>query len=64
MSNLNYCEYCCGTIHFDDDRKIFPDDLPDDIPDLGYDTMAYHRWCFEDVVDDERREIAAKHGDG
>lgn len=64
MSELNYCEWCCGAIHFDDDRKILPDDLPDDIPDRGYDTMAYHRWCFEKVIDEERCEIAFKHGAG
>ena len=61
---MNYCEYCCSTIHCEEDRKILPDDLPDDIPDRGYDTVAYHRWCFEEVVDEERREIAYKHGAG
>ena len=58
------CEYCCEAIHHEEDQRILPDDLPDDIPDRGYDCMAYHSWCFEKVVEEERSEIAAKHGDG
>ena len=66
MSNFNYCEYCCEAIHFDDDRREYPEDLPDDIPWPTHDTggIYYHRWCFEEVVDEERREIAAKHQHG
>ena len=63
MSSLNCCEYCCEAIYHEVDQKVFPDDLPDDIPvSDGWDFMYYHRWCFEDVVTDERSEIAAKHG--
>ena len=58
------CEWCCDPIYHDEDLKILPDDLPDDIPDRGYDSMAYHSWCFEKVVEEERSEIALKHGDG
>jgi len=62
---MNYCEYCCETIHHDEDRRCAPDDLPDDIPwRTGWSAMYYHRWCFEDVVSDERQEIAYKHGAG
>lgn len=61
--SFNYCEYCCDIV-LDNDLKILPDDLPDDIPDHGYSIMRYHSWCFEKVVDEERREIAMKHGDG
>ena len=61
---MNYCEYCCSTIHHEEDRKMLPHDLPDDIPDRGYDDMAYHSWCFEDVVSEVRHEIALKHGEG
>lgn len=65
MSCLNLCEYCSETIYYDEDKKVFPDDLPDDIPQSdGWGTMYYHSWCFEEVVDEERREIAMKHGDG
>ena len=56
------CEYCCEAIHHEEDQRILPDDLPDDIPDRGYDSVAYHSWCFEKVVDEERHEIALKHG--
>ena len=63
MTPFNYCEYCCDIV-LDNDRKILPDDLPDDIPDRGYSTMSYHSWCFEKVIDEERQEIATKHGDG
>lgn len=59
-----FCEYCCDVIMIEEDQKILPDDLPDDIPDRGYDTMYYHRWCFEKIVDGERAEIAYKHGQG
>lgn len=56
------CEYCSSGIHSSEDVKTAPDDLPDDIPwNDSWDTMHYHRWCFEQVVDDERREIASKH---
>ncbi len=65
MSCLNLCEYCSETIYYEEDQKVFPDDLPDDIPQSdGWGTMYYHSWCFEEVVDEERREIAMKHGDG
>lgn len=60
---MNYCEYCCDIV-LDNDLKILPDDLPDDIPDRGYDVCRYHSWCFEEVIDEERREIAMKHGAG
>ena len=58
------CEWCCEPVYHDDDCKHLPDDLPDDIPDRGYDCVAYHSWCFEKVVEEERSEIALKHGDG
>jgi len=61
---MNYCEYCCENIYHDEDRKVLPDDLPDDIPDRGYSDIAYHSWCFERVVEEERQEIAYKHGAG
>lgn len=58
---MNACDYC-GSYILEGDQKILPDDLPDDIPDRGYDVCRYHSWCFEKVVDQERREIAYKHG--
>lgn len=60
------CDYCGEFLHSDyHDVKHAPDDLPDDIPwRTGWDVMRYHTWCFENVVDDERREIAMKHGAG
>ena len=58
---MNSCEYC-NDIILEGDQKILPDDLPDDIPDTGYDLSRYHSWCFEKVVDEERSNIAAKHG--
>lgn len=63
---MNYCDYCSETIRSDDDRREYPEDLPDDIPWPTHDTggIYYHRWCFEEVVGDERREIAMKHGAG
>ena len=61
---MNTCEYCCMPIHQEVNQKILPDDLPDDIPDRGYSTCYYHSWCFEEVVDEERQEIAMKHGEG
>ena len=54
------CEYCSEHIQ-QGDQKYIPDDLPDDIPDRNYSTTLYHYWCLEEVVDEERREIAAKH---
>ena len=60
---MKFCEYCNDSI-LEEDQKILPDDLPDDIPDRNYEVMHYHSWCFKKVVDGERREIAAKHGDG
>ena len=60
---MNSCEYCNDYI-LEGDLKILPDDLPDDIPDRGYSVCRYHSWCFEEVVDEERREIAMKHGHG
>jgi len=49
---MNACEYCCETIYHDKDRKVFPDDLPDDLPQSNeWDTMFYHSWCFEKIVD-------------
>ena len=41
MSNFNYCEYCCEAIHFDDDRREYPEDLPDDIPWPTHDTGGF-----------------------
>ncbi|MFZ8880176.1 MAG: hypothetical protein ACO2YL_11025 [Paracoccaceae bacterium] len=61
---MRSCEYCNDYILSDEDRKILPDDLPDDIPDRGYDTIVYHSWCFERVIEEERQEIAYKHGAG
>lgn len=64
MSDL--CEYCSDPIDHDEDKKWYPDDLPDDLPypDKDVGSYAYHSWCWESVVDDERREIALKHGGG
>ncbi len=56
------CPYCDTGIFHPEDTKWLPDDLPDDIPDRGYSDIAYHSWCFEKVVEEERSEIAAKHG--
>jgi hypothetical protein len=62
---MNYCEYCNEGIFDDKDRKCAPDNLPDDIPwQDNWDVMYYHSWCFEDVIADERSEIASKHGHG
>lgn len=60
------CEYCSDPIDHDEDRKCYPDDLPDDIPwpSGNNGSYYYHSWCWESVVDDERREIAIKHGEG
>ena len=63
MSCLNLCEYCSETIYYDEDNKVFPDDLPDDIRvSDAWDFMYYHSWCFKEVVHDYRSEIASKHG--
>ena len=60
LVNMN-CDYCSEPIF--GESKTMPDDLPDDIPwSDSCDLMHYHRWCFEEVVDEERREIASKHG--
>ena len=58
---MTLCEYCSDHIASDEDRKLLPDDLPDDLPYDG-DVMAYHSWCFEEVVHDYRFELASKHG--
>lgn len=63
---MSSCEYCGEFLHPDyHDVRYAPDDLPDDIPWRdSWDVETYHTWCFESVVDDERREIACKHGAG
>lgn len=65
MSSINCCSYCCSPIYHEEDQKVFPDDLPDDIHVCdAWDFMYYHRWCFENVVAEERGEIASKHAHG
>lgn len=65
MDKRGNCEYCGSFLHEDyHDVKYIPGDLPDDIPDRGYDVCRYHSWCFKKVVEDERQEIAYKHGAG
>ena len=57
------CEYCSDHIHHDEDMKVMPDNLPDDLPwGASWDVMRYHTGCFEEAVYDYRQEIATKHG--
>ena len=56
---MHVCEYCCEAIYHDEDQKVFPDDLPDDLPQCDkWDTMFYHSWCFEKIIDEERGEVS------
>lgn len=57
------CDYCGGIVlHYANDRRFYPDDLPDDIPrPKKHDITLYHRWCFDKIVEEVREEIASKH---
>jgi len=59
---MHVCEYCCEAIYHDEDQKVFPDDLPDDLPQCDkWDTMLYHSWCFEKIIDEERNLLGLNH---
>jgi hypothetical protein len=54
---IAWCEWCSDAIHFDDDARYWPDDVPSHIPvDVGDDRMAYHRWCWESVIEEEESQ--------
>ena len=54
---MKHCDYCDTAIHAED-VKTAPDNLPDDIPwRETWDTMHFHRWCFEEQVHEMREEL-------
>jgi hypothetical protein len=54
---MKRCDYCDTAIQ-DEDLRIAPDNLPDDIPwRESWDTMHSHRWCFEEQVKEWREEL-------
>lgn len=46
---MDYCEYCCSGIHSAEDLVVC------ECIACGHncDTMTYHRWCFERVLDEK-----------
>lgn len=57
IAPMKHCEYCDTAIH-SEDVKTAPDNLPDDIPwRETWDTMHFHRWCFQEQVHEMREEL-------